>query len=126
MGVVKALVIILYLAIGHLPLAQYILGNFFIFGVLASFVGVPLSIGLGFVHIKVSPAFRSGLDVATEANPLYYNHPLGHTKEAMGLFYLELLTFVKTILESQHLLTDGYGSMLKKLEKQLRLLKTHP
>ena len=71
LGAVNTLVVVWYLAIQNAPAIQSIFGHFLEFGVVATLIGVPLSVGIGWIHIKRSPAYTSELDIGVEANPYY-------------------------------------------------------
>ena len=122
LGALNTLVVVWYLAIREVPAIESIFGHFLPFAVVAVLVGVPLSVSIGWLHIKRTPAFSSEMDIGVEANPYYYKLPPGYTKEVWAPLYLELLTQMKRLLESQRLLTEEESSKVDSLERKLRVL----
>ncbi len=116
------MITVYYLAIKNIPELLNVFPHFVPFAVLATVTGVPLSVGIGWVHLKRSRAFTSEQDVAVEANPYFYKLPPGFNLEVFGPVYLELLLQGKKILQSQGLLNDEEKSRIEKLEQKLRTL----
>ena len=122
LGAVNTLVVVWYLAIRELPAIESTFDHFLNFAVVATILGVPLSIAIGWLHLKRSPAFSSELDIGVEANPYYYKLPPGFAKEAYVPLYLELLMQLTRLLDAQDLLTDEDRSRIESLRKKLQLL----
>jgi hypothetical protein len=122
LGAANTLVVIWYLAIGQIPAVQDLFGHFLPFAVAVTIVGVPLAIGVGWIHIKRSPAYSSEVDITVEAYPYYYKLPPGYTREVWAPVYLELLIQLKRLLEAQRLLTGEERSRIQALEQKLQLL----
>lgn len=81
LGYFSTLITVYYLAIKNMPPLLDIFPHFGPFAVLASLIGVPLSIAVGWVHLKRSRLYSSEADIAVEANPYAYKLALGYTKE---------------------------------------------
>ena len=122
LGYVTTLVTVYFLAIKNLPSLLVIFPDFVPFAVLGTVIGAPLSILLGWLHLKRSTAYSSEQDVQFEASPYSYKLIPGKEKEVLFPFYLELLDLQKTLLESQGLLTDEQRSRIKTLEEQIQVL----
>ena len=122
LGAMNTLVVVWYLAIREAPAVQSVFGHFLPFAVVVTIVGVPLSVGIGWVHLKRSPAYQSEMDIGVESNPYYYKLPPGYNREVFAPLYLELLTQIKRLLEAQRLLNDDEKSRIETLEQKLQLL----
>jgi len=122
LGAVNTLVVVWYLAIREVPLIESLFGRFVPFAVAVTLVGVPLSVAMGWLHIKRTPAYSSELDIGVEANPYYYKLPPGFNREAFAPLYLELLTQMTRLLDVQNLLTNEDKSRIEELEQKMRLL----
>ena len=122
LGAVNTLVVVWYLAIQNAPTIQSIFGHFLEFAVVATLIGVPLSVGIGWIHIKRSPAYTSELDIGVEANPYYYKLPPGFNREVFAPVYLELLVQMKRLLDTNKLLNSEEKSRIESLEQKLQVL----
>ena len=122
LGAVNTLVVVWYLAIREVPAIENFFGHFVGFAVVVALVGVPLSVAMGWLHIKRTPAYSSEMDIGVEANPYYYKLPPGYNKEAFAPLYLELLTQTTRLLDAQNLLTSEDKSRIEALEQKMRLL----
>jgi hypothetical protein len=122
LGATNTLVVVWYLAISHIPIVQNLFGGFLLFAVFTIVIGVPLSVGIGWLHLKGSPAYRSEMDIGVEANPWYYKYPPGYTREAWGPLFVELLSQNKRLLKAHDLLNEEEKARIEKLEQRLRIL----
>jgi hypothetical protein len=122
LGAVNTLVVVWYLAIREVPAIENFFGHFAGFAVVVALVGVPLSVAMGWLHIKRTPAYSSEMDIGVEANPYYYKLPPGYNKEAFAPLYLELLTQMTRLLDAQKLLKNEDKSRIEALEQKMRLL----
>jgi len=122
LGVINTLIVVWYLAIQQAPEIQNLFGHFVPFAVFTILVGGPLSVLVGWLHLKKSSAYASEMDIGVEANPYYYKFPPGYTKEVLGPLYLELLLQMKRLLSSQKLLDDEQRKRIEELEKKLQIL----
>jgi hypothetical protein len=122
LGFASTLVTVYYLAIRNVPSLLSIFPSFTIFGVLATIIGVPLSVAIGWAHLKRSMAYESEQDIVVEASPYYYKMLPGYWKEAFTPTYLEILLLSRRLLEAQNLLTSEDKTRIEDLEKKLRTL----
>jgi len=106
LGALSTLVVVWYLAIREAPAIESFFGRFVPFAIVAALVGVPLSVGIGWVHLKRSPAYSSEQDISVEASPWYYKLAPGWQREAFAPVYLELLTQLSRLLDANNLLTE--------------------
>lgn len=122
LGAVNTLIVVWYLAIREVPAIQNLFGHFIPFAMVVILIGGPLSIAIGWIHIKRSPAFSSEMDIGVEANPYYYKLPPGYNREVYAPLYLELLVQLKRLLSAQGLLDSEENSKIKELEDKLKTL----
>jgi hypothetical protein len=118
-GWVSTLVTVYYLAIKNVPPLLDIFPKFLPFVFLATVVGVPISVIVGWIHLKRSRLFSSEIDVSMEANP--YNFILVPGKEA-EVFYPVLLTqlrILRKLSESNQILTNAEKAELDQLEDKI-------
>lgn len=122
LGFVSTLVTVYYLAIKSIPDLLSIFPRFVPFALLATVIGLPLSVGVGWIHYKRSPAFSSEADIVTEANPYYFKLPPGYNLEVLGPLYLEILVLLKKLVAGQEMLNEGDKVRIEKLEQKLQVL----
>lgn len=121
-GYVSTLVTVYYLAIKSVPALLEIFPRFIPFAVLATIIGGPFSIAVGWMHYKRIGAYSSEVDIQTESNPYNYKLAPGYNREVYGPLYLELLMQLKRLLESQNLLGSEESERIDALEKKLKVL----
>ena len=122
LGYVSTLVTIYYLAIKNLPALLDIFPHFAPFAVIATMLGAPLSVAIGWAHLKRTSAFTSEQDISVEASPYTYKLPSGFTREAYFPLYLELLAGMKRLVEAQGKLSVEDKSWIERLERDLEVL----
>jgi hypothetical protein len=121
-GYVSTLVTVYYLAIKSVPFLLDVFPRFVPFAVLATVIGGPLSVVIGWVHLKRSPAFSSEADINVESNPYNYKLPPGFWREVFAPLYLELLVQNKRLLEVQRLLDSEDTKRIENLQEKLQAL----
>jgi hypothetical protein len=121
-GYVSTLITVYYLAIKSVPVLLDVFPKFIPFAALATVIGVPSSIAIGWLHLKRSLAYSSEMDIGVEANPYYYKLPPGYTLEVWGPLYLELLLQMKKLLAANKLLNEAEKERIESLEKKMRIL----
>ena len=122
LGFANTLIVVWYLAIKEIPLIEDFFGHFIPFAVVAVVVGVPLSIGAGWLHLKRTPAYSSEMDIGAEANPYNYKLPPGYNREAYAPLFVQLLSLQTRLLDAQGLLTDQDKSQIKDIEQKMQRL----
>ena len=122
LGYASTLITVYYLAIKNIPDLLSIFPKFVPFAALATIIGVPLSVSVGWAHYKRSTAFSSEMDIQYEANPFWYKLPPGYNKEVFGPVYLEMLLLLKKISERNQSLTSDDEERINSLEQKLRTL----
>jgi hypothetical protein len=122
LGYVSTLITVYYLAIKNMPSLLDVFPHFVPFAVLATVVGVPVAIALGWVHMKRSGLFSSEADISVEANPYQYKLAPGMSKEVMTPSTLMMLKMLRKIAETNGLLSDSEKAEMDDLEKKLLTL----
>jgi len=122
LGVANTLVVLYYLLIQNVPGLQAIFPHFEIFVVISVVIGVPLAVGVGWLHLKRTPAYLSEIDIGVEANPYYYKLAPGHQMEVFAPVNLELIRQIRKIMKCQNLLSDEEGKRLAELEGKMETL----
>lgn len=122
LGYVSTLITVYYLAIKNIPTLLDVFPRFVPFAVMATVIGIPLSVAIGWAHLKRSPAFSSESDIQQEANPYNYKLPPGYWTEVFTPLYLELLQQVKKLAETQGHLKEADRQRMDELESKLKQL----
>lgn len=122
LGYGSTLVTVYYLAIRNIPELQNLFQRFWLFAVLATLIGVPVSGTIGWVHTKRSSLWKAEIDIAIEANPYNYKLPPGYWKDAAFPAYLKILRLVRTLSERANLLTNEEKAEIEELEKRFETL----
>jgi len=122
LGYVSTFVTVYYLAIRNMPDLLNIFPRFLEFALLGTIVGGPLSVFLGWLHLKRTSAYTAEADLTTEANPYTYKLPPGIWKEALVPAFLELLKQNRKILASSNLLSEEDEQTISELQRKLSLL----
>ncbi|MGA3109001.1 MAG: hypothetical protein ABSD99_06025 [Candidatus Bathyarchaeia archaeon] len=122
LGYVSTLITVYYLAIKNIPSLLDIFPKFVPFAVLATVIGVPFSVAVGWIHLKRSHLFSSETDISVEANP--YNYKMMPGKEAvlstpMMLIQLRIL---RRLAETNGLLKGREKEEIEGLENMLLTL----
>jgi hypothetical protein len=121
-GYVSTLVTVYYLAIRNVPGLQDLVPRFLIFCVLGTALLFPLSVAIGWIHMKRSLALRSELDIQVEANPYNYKLPPGYYKEVLFPTLQEILTGTIQLLDEKGLIDSSRKKHLGELQQKLDAL----
>ena len=122
LGYVSTLITVYYLAIKSLPDLLAIFPHFLGFAVLATVIGAPLSVIIGWLHLKRTKAYSAEADITVESNPYSYRAAPGKEMEAFVPSYLELLRMTTKLLDSQNLLTPEDATRVRAVEANLQAL----
>jgi hypothetical protein len=122
LGYVSTLVTVYYLAIKNVPSLLDIFPKFVPFAILATVVGVPVSVGLGWIHLKRSHLYSSEIYVATEANPYNYKMTPGKETVLNTPYLLIQLRILRSLAETHGLLTGPERAEIDQLEDMLLTL----
>ncbi len=85
-------------------------------------VGLPVSVLIGWGHIKRSALWRTEVDIGVEANPYYYKLTPGFQKDVYAPLYLEVLRLVRKLSEREHLLSEEEKATILDIEKKMEIL----
>jgi hypothetical protein len=116
LGAVNTLIVVWYLAIREMPAIESVFGHFLQFAAVATILGVPLSVGIGWVHLKRTPLYASEMDIGVEANPYYYKSPPGYYQEVFFPVFKELLLAVKDKESLDSSARDRIDHILEKID----------
>ena len=122
LGYVSTLITVYYLAIKNLPYLLNIFPKFEEFSVLATVIGAPTSVIIGWLHLKRTQAYTAEADITIESNPYTYKAAPGKEVEAFVPSYLELLRLVRKLVDAQNLMTKEDQLRINTLEKKLETL----
>ena len=122
LGYVSTFVTVYYLAIKDMPYLLNIFPHFSVFLVIGTVIGVPLSVAVGWLHLKRTRAWTAEVDIGVEANPYLYKLPPGHAKEVNTPAILVQLRILRRIAEANGLLEDSDRAELDELQKKLLTL----
>lgn len=122
LGYISTLVTVYYLAIKNIPSLLDIFPKFVPFAVLATVVGVPLSVGIGWIHLKRSRLFSSEADIGVEANPYNYKLQPGKDAEVSTPFLLISIRLLEKLADTNGLLTSPEKAEIAQLEDKLLTL----
>ena len=122
LGYLSTLITVYYLAIKNLPYLLDLFPHFETFAILATVIGAPMSVAIGWLHLKRSHAYSSEADITVESNPYSYKLTPGKEAEAFAPSYLEILKLVSKLLKSQNLLSKEDESRIDALENKLQTL----
>jgi hypothetical protein len=118
LGYVSTLVTVYYLAIKNVPSLLDLFPKFVPFAILATGIGGPLSVAIGWAHLKRSSLFVSEQDIAYEASPYVYKLPnAGIARDVQTPSELLRLRLLRRLAESNGLLKDGEKQQIEKIEQ---------
>jgi len=122
LGYVSTLITVYYLAVKNIPPLLDAFPHFAPFAVLATIIGIPLSVAIGWVHIKRSAGFSSEVDISVEANPYYYRLAPGWQKEVWFPVYLEMLVLLEKLMVAHEMLSTEERAQIQSLQGKIRTL----
>jgi len=122
LGYASTAVSVYYLAIKNMPDLLKVFPRFFDFAFWGTFVGVPLAVFVGWLHMKRTSLYTSEADIGAEANPYNYKLIPGYWKEVLAPTFLEILKCNRRILALNNLLSPEDGQAISRLEKDLQTL----
>jgi hypothetical protein len=122
LGYVSTFVTVYYLAIKDMPMLLNIFPHFLTFAVFGTIIGAPLSVLIGWLHLKRTSAWTAEVDIGVEANPYNYKLQPGYWREVFAPMFLELLKQNKRILASNNLLSLEDSQRIAELEQKLSTL----
>ncbi len=121
-GIFGTLITVYYLAIRSAPDLLFLFPHFWIFAVVGLVIGLPVSVLIGWAHIKRSALWSTEVDIGVEANPYYYKLTPGFQKDVYAPLYLEVLRLVRRLSERDRLLTEEEKARIIEIEKHMEVL----
>lgn len=112
---INTLTVTFYLAIENYPILNNIFPSFLHYVAIVVLIGVPLLVGIGYVHYKRSSAYRSETGILYQTNP-YVRRNLINSEMNLQI-NLELLKIVIK-LSKQEKINDSDLNEILKLEKE--------
>lgn len=123
LGYVSTLITVYYLAIKSIPYLIDLFPKFELFALLSTVVGVPLSVGVGWIHLKRSRLYSSETDIGVESNPYNYKLAPGYTVEVWGPYWKVTLEILRKLGEKSGVLNESDKALLEDLEKKIEILR---
>jgi len=111
-----------YLAIKSLPFLQNIFSNFYVFILFSLAVIVPLSVLVGWLHMKRTIAYPTDVAIGVEANPYNYILTPGKETEVFVPYWLIHMTSLQKIMEKAKLLTPEEKRQFEDVRAKLQIL----
>jgi hypothetical protein len=123
LGYISTLVTVYYLAIKNIPQLLDMFPNFVPFAVLATVIGAPLSVGIGWTHLKRSKLYTSEIDIAVESNPYTFKlYSSGITRDVQTPSELLRLRLLRKLAEANGLLNDAEKAEIEEIERRYQTL----
>lgn len=121
LAALNTMVVTYYLAIENIPTLKYIFPTFITYIAVWMIVGIPLLIGIGYIHFKKSAAYASEADISAESNPYVYKLQPGHAQLVVFPMYL-LMTNLLVKLSKNEKLNEEEISQIEEIQKNLKIL----
>ena len=109
LAAINTLTVTYYLAIEKLPILSTIFPSFIVYIAVATIIGVPLLILVGFIHYKRTGGHRAEVDVGVETNP-YLCRMITNTQLSMNL-QLKLIEILLKLSNNEKLTDDEIKDM---------------
>jgi hypothetical protein len=122
LGYVSTLITVYYLAIKNVPSLLDVFPKFVPFAMLATVIGAPLSVAIGWIHLKRSNLYSSEATISVESNPWNYRLPPGYMKDAFYPAILAQLRVLNKLAQKESIISDLEKVELEKLEGKLQTL----
>ena len=121
MAAINVLTVTYFLAIDNYPVLQAIFPTFGHYIIIVVSVGVPLLVGVGYIHYKRSQAYVAEADINVEAYPYFYKLQPGWNKEVVFPLYLNMINLMLKMSKNEKLTPDEMKNM-SDLQKSLSSL----
>lgn len=122
LGYVSMPVTVYHLAIKNIPFLLDLLPKFIPFAVLATIIGAPLSVAIGWIHLKRRGLYSSEADIGLEANPYNYKLPPSISPEVLYPAYMDMLRILRRVAENNRFLAVSELARIEDLEKKFEFL----
>ena len=118
---INTLTVTYFLAIDNYPMLKEIFPSFLHYIVIASVVGIPFLVLIGYAHFKRTASFKAEADIMIEANP-HWRRILQNT-EVLLPSYVALLELVVKLSKNEKLSEDEttqISNLKNKLDKHIK------
>jgi len=122
LGYVSTFVTVYYLAIKESPFLLTIFPKFLPFAVIGTLIGGPMSIIVGWLHLKRTPVYNAEADITVESNPYTYKASPGVWKDAVIPLLLELLVQLRKLSDAEGTLSIDEKKRIKEIEDKMQVL----
>ena len=116
LSAINTLTVTYYLAIEKAQYLQIIFPSFLHYIIIATSIGAPVLIGIGYIHYKKSGAVRAESDIGFEVNPHMYR--MLSNSEAIFPLYLKMSEILLKLSKNEKLL-DSEVKEITELQKNL-------
>ena len=116
LSAINTLTVTYYLAIEKTQYLQIIFPSFLHYIIIATSIGAPVLIGIGYIHYKKSGAVRAEADIGFEVNPHMYR--MLSNSEAIFPLYLKMSEILLKLSKNEKLL-DSEVKEITELQKNL-------
>jgi len=117
----NTMVVTYYLAIEKLVFLKIIFPSFGIYVLVWVLIGIPLLIGIGYIHYKKTSAYAAETDISMEANPYCYKLLPGYNTEVLFPMHLLMMNMLVKLSKNEKL-NDEEIKKLSDIEKNLNIL----
>jgi hypothetical protein len=121
LAAVNTLTVTYYLAIEKAPILQEIFPSFIFYIIFTVSIGIPLLIGVGYIHYKKTPSYTSEADITVESYPYYYKLTPGFDREVVFPLWMMMTKMMKTMASGEKF-TDNELKEIDELQKKLDVL----
>ena len=118
---INTLTVTYFLAIDEYPVLYDFFPTFFHYVIIISSIGIPILIGVGYVHFKRSLAYSAEADIVTEAHPYNFRILPGWNTEVVFPLYLTLSEMMIKWSKNEKL-SDGDVKKLQVLQDKIQKL----
>ena len=113
---INTLTVTYYLAIENIPALQSIFPSFYQYVIILVTVGIPLLVLVGYVHYKITPAYKAEADIQIEANP-HFRRILLNTEILLDCYFQTTELLLK--LSRNEKLSEDEIKKLMELQKNI-------
>ena len=114
---INTLVVTYFLAIDNYPVLKEIFPTFTVYVTIVVGIGIPMLVGVGYIHFKRSSAFRAERDIGMQADP-YFRRILVNT-EIMINAHIKLSELMLKLTSNEQL-TEKELEEIQTLQKELK------
>lgn len=118
---INTLTVTYFLAVENYPFLKEAFPSFLHYVLIISSIGIPLLVGIGYIHFKKSQAYTSEADIVAEVHPLHFRLPPGWHMEVLFPLYLKLSQMMIKWSKDEKL-NDEEIQELSEIQKKIDIL----